>query len=134
MPLATTLRPILIAGLMLGAAGCVRQPVDAPPKSVVFFTNDSVGIDGPAQRSIDEFAKDAMSAPTRRVLVEGYADPSSSPSPASNRQLSLARAQVVADALVARGVDRSRITLRPRSPGNTDPGVESRRVELEFNP
>lgn len=130
MPTCPALRRSLLLGaLVLGAAGCTRA-VDAPPKSVVFFTNRSTALDAAANGSIDEFAHDAQSAPRRPVLVEGYADPTTSPE--ENRRLSLARTQAVADALVARGIDRSRISLQPRPPNGTDPGVDSRRVELEL--
>lgn len=122
-------RPLGLGLLALAAAGCVQR-VDAPPKSVVFFTNDSVAIGPNAKTAIDQFAQDAGTVPNRPVLVEAYAGTSSSP--AANRQLSLARAQVVADELVARGVNRARITLQPRPPTGEDPGVEGRRVELEF--
>ena len=119
----------LLAILLLGSAGCTRA-VDAPPKSVVFFTARSTVLDAAANGAIDEFAHDAQSAPRRPILVEGYADPTTSPD--DNRKISLARTQAVADALVARGIDRSRISLNPRPPGGTDPGVDSRRVELEL--
>ena len=116
--------------LLAALAACARTPVDAPPKSVVFFTPFSADLDSGAKAAIDEFAHDAQTNPTRSVLVEGYADRVGTP--ASNRTLSELRAQVVADALAQRGIDRRRITLRPRGPTDTEPGLESRRVELEL--
>ena len=129
MSASTFLRLAAGALLSIAAACAPLAPVDAPPKSVLFFTAFSADLDAPARNVIAEFARDAKSAPNRPVLVEGYAD--SVGSAASNRTLSLLRAQVVADALVAQGIDRSRIVLRPRGPTTADPGIESRRVELE---
>ena len=122
--------PLVLAPLLIIAA-CTGPAVDAPPKSVVFFTNLSAELDSGANAAIGTFAQDAMANPRRSILVEGYADRSSG-SMAANRTLSELRAQVVADALAQRGVDRSRMTMRPRSPTGTEPGLESRRVELEF--
>ena len=122
---------VVMGALLLGAVGCARPPVDAPPKSVVFFTNRSAVLDDGAIGPLDEFTKDALSHPRLPVLVEGYSDPTNTPQ--QNRALSQARAEAVANALAARGVDRSRITLRPRAPTpGTDPGIEGRRVELEL--
>jgi outer membrane protein OmpA-like peptidoglycan-associated protein len=65
------------------------------------------------------------------VRLLGYADPEGAP--AANRALSAARAQAVADQLVAEGVARSRIRIEPR--GETpyaDATQESRRVEIRI--
>ena len=113
------------------AGGCARQAVDTPPKSVVFFTAFSADLDGAAQGVIREFVGDAMTVPTRRVTVLGYADAVGSPE--SNRMLSALRAKVVADALVAQGITANRIVQRPRGATNSDPGIESRRVELQLD-
>lgn len=130
MSIATRLPRTAAFGLLLAIAACTRPAIDAPPKSVVFFTRVSADLDSGAQAAIDEFARDAQAHPTLPVLVEGYADRNGSQ--AANRTLSELRAQVVADALAQRGVDRRRITLRPRGPTDTEPGLESRRVELEL--
>lgn len=120
----------LLLAPLLTISACTGPAIDAPPKSVVFFTNVSAELDRGAQATIDEFTKDAQAHPALPVLVEGYAD--RSVGPAANRTLAELRAQVVSDALVQRGVERRRITLRPRAPNGTQPGLESRRVELEL--
>ncbi|MGI4951666.1 MAG: OmpA family protein [Janthinobacterium lividum] len=123
----------LVLGAMLmavAAAGCTRLFVDTPPKSVVFFNAFSAELDAPAQGVIREFATDARTAPTRRVTVLGYADAAGSPD--ANRMLSALRAKVVSDALVTQGIAPNRITQRPRGATDTDPGIESRRVEIEL--
>lgn len=128
MPIIPALGRSALFGTLLLAAGCVRA-VDAPPSSVILFSDQSVALDAGAQGVIDEFARDAQSAPRRQVLVEGYSD---SAGAVANQQLALRRTQAVADALVQRGIDRTRISLLPRPPGNSEPGLESRRVELEL--
>lgn len=126
-------RRSLVTGVLLlatVAAGCVRQPVDTPPKSVVFFNSFSADLDGPANGVIREFARDALTAPNRPITVLGYADAAGSPE--ANRMLSALRAKVVTDALVGQGIAANRITQRPRGATDTDPGIESRRVEIEL--
>lgn len=121
----------LLLGSVLMAAACAPKPaVDAPPRSVVFFTAFSADLDGNAQAVIQQVASDAAANPRRTVYVEGYADSAGSSS--ANQKLSDLRAQVVTDALVAHGIARSRMRLRPRGAAAGDPGVESRRVDVSF--
>ena len=60
------------------------------------------------------------------MRVEGYADRASVPE--ATQILSRLRAQAVADGLMARGVEKSRIDLRLHTALGGDPGEESRRV------
>ena len=125
-------RRLLLGAALLGAAGCmVRAPIDAPPKSVVFFTSFSADLDSEAHQVINSVAADAVANPGRTVLVQGYADATVG-TVAANRTLSQLRSQVVADALAAHGVNPQKIVIRPRGPSNVDPGIESRRVEVSF--
>ena len=120
-----------VLGPALGAAGCApKQAVDAPPRSVVFFTAFSADLDGDAQKVIEQVSADAAASPRRTIYVEGYADQAGST--AANRTLSQLRAQVVADAIVAHGIAKSRLVVRPRGPTAADPGIESRRVDVSF--
>ena len=124
-------RFVLIGAMLLGAAACTPAPrLDSPPASVVFFTAFSADLDEGAKGVIADAAETARSAPSVKVIVQGFAD--SIGTPTANMTLSLLRAQVVADALAAKGVDRSRITLRPRGATVADPGIESRRVDITF--
>ena len=117
--------------LAVSAAGCApKAPVDAPPQTVVFFIAQSVELDAEAQSVIRAFAADATSAPRRSVTVRGFAD--SAGTAGANQMLSALRAKVVADALVAQGIAPGRIRQRPRGSTGIDPGLESRRVELEL--
>ena len=132
MSLQPTMRRSFVTGLSaIVLAGCMaRAPVDAPPASVVFFTAFSAELDDGAKGVIADAAEAARGAPSRRVVVEGFADTDGTP--ASNRTLSQLRAQVVADGLVARGVARDRVIIRPRGQTTADPGIESRRVDISF--
>ena len=123
-------RRLLLGLSLLGIAGCVQGMLDAPPRSVVFFTAFSADLDATAQQVIDQVVLDAKANPARRVVVEGFADRNGSA--AANKTLSELRAQVVADALVSHGIERNRVTLHPRGATMADPGIESRRVDITF--
>ena len=123
---------VLVAGPVLGATACAPKPavVDAPPKSVGFFTNFSADLDADAQQVVEHISADALASPRRTIYVEGYANPLGSPE--ASRKLSDLRAQVVVDAIVAHGVPPSRIVSRPRGATAADAGIESRRVDVSF--
>ena len=122
-------------GLALGGvAACAPMPQVTPdaPAYVVFFTPLSGQLDDGARSVIAVASQAAQAMPSRRVVVSGYADRTNS-TPATGQTLTRLRAQVVADGLVAQGVDRGRIALQPKGVIGGDPGVESRRVMIEFN-
>ncbi len=131
-------RSLLVAAFLISLAGCVARqpiasqadPVDLPPRSVLFFNPVSADLDDAALKVIAAFAADAKTAPNRPIIVAGFADTAGTAQ--ANRILSQLRAQVVADTLAADGVDRARITQRPRGATEGDPGIESRRVELRL--
>ena len=88
-----------------------------------------------ADQSLDQLARFLAAHPERRVIAEGYAD--SIGTPESNLGLSQRRAQALEDALVARGVDASRIDVvgfgsQYAIASNADPGGRqlNRRVEV----
>lgn len=123
-------RTALLGALLLGVAGCAVPGRETTPSYVVFFTAFSADLDEPARQVITQAAQAAQASGDRIVRVEGYAD--SAGSTEANRTLSRLRAQVVADALAERSVPRNRIVLRPRGQQDGDPGVESRRVEINI--
>ena len=98
---------------------------------VVFFTDDSAAMGPEARAVIAEAAERARARPGVPVAVRGFAAPDGVASPAFGRALAEARAQNVADALVANGVARDRIRVQPRGPVPFEMmPVESRRVEI----
>ena len=117
--------------LALAASACAPMSAGAPgPDFLVFYTPFSANLDGDATRIVAEAAQAALAEPARRIFVIGYADNLGSPE--ANRTLTRLRAQVVRDTLAADGVPVSRIVLQPRGARGGDPGVESRRVEIEL--
>lgn len=121
-------------GIALGGmAACTPMPQVTPdaPAYVVFFTPFSADLDDGARSVIADASQAAQARPGRRVVVAGYADRVGTP--ATNQTLTKLRAQIVADGLVADGVARDRIALRPKGAIGGDPGVESRRVMIELN-
>jgi len=132
MTLSVFCRRFVVFGALVGVAACTTGPIGPQvPAYVIFFTPFSANLEGPALTVIDDAARAAVTAPGRRVTVIGYADRVGTPE--SNVTLSKLRAQVVADGLAAKGVTRDRIVLSPRGSVGNEPGLESRRVAIEFN-
>ncbi len=125
-------RHFLIA-LPLLAAACASSRNEPPPGSrqafVVFFEDGSATLDAQANAGMDEAADLAKRYAAVKLVVAGYADPEGASE--ANRALSRARAQAVADGLVARGVARDRLSVVGRgSTGVTYSPLEARRVEV----
>ena len=122
-----------LAVVLAGVTACSATPAERPgPDYVVFFTPFSADLDDGAKGVIADAGHAAQTASGHRVVVAGYADQAAGGSSAVNQTLSKLRTQVVADGLVAQGVDRRRIVLRPKGAIGGDPGLESRRVAIEI--
>ena len=119
-----------VAWLVLFAvAACAAPAPSAPQRFIVFFQEWSAALDPPAVAVVRGAEQWAQDHPDAVVKVIGYADPKGSL--AANDYMSLTRAQVVSDRLVADGLDRARIVLGAH--GATDftlTSQESRRVEI----
>lgn len=122
-------RTALLGVLILSTAGCALFGRETVPSYVVFFTAASTDLDDSSRQVITQAAQAVQASGNRLVRVEGYAGVAGNE---ENRILSQRRAQVVADALAARGVSRDRLVLRPRGQQEGDPGVEGRRVEINI--
>ncbi len=118
------------ACMVLFAVAACTAPVATPPQRfVVFFQEWSAAIDPPALAVIGVAAQSAKDHPGAPVKVSGYADPTGSA--AANHYLSLTRAQVVVDQLVADGVDAGRIGMDAEgATGFALTSQESRRVGI----
>jgi outer membrane protein OmpA-like peptidoglycan-associated protein len=124
------MRKILTALLLLSLPSCTMMSGTTQPGYLVFFTHQSIAIDPPAANVIAQAAAAAKAAPGTPVVVKGYTDSVGNPS--TDVVLSQRRAQAVSDALVADGVDPTRITRQGRGQTGEDPGVASRRVEIDI--
>jgi len=139
-PLAASCPPCVrrttLFGLLLGGVAACAPAVPVTPDApayVVFFTPLSANLDDGAKGVITDASQAAQARPGRKVVVAGYADRRIGSTPDTDQTLTKLRAQVVADGLVAKGVDRGRIVLQPKGAIGGDPGVESRRVMIELN-
>lgn len=109
------------------------QATTAPAPMMIFFDSGEQEIRREWEPVLDEAAKAAAGG--TRLRVTGHSDRPGSA--AVNRRFALGRAQVVADALVARGVPRSSLTVDSEGEDNpfvsTADGVreiQNRRVDI----
>jgi outer membrane protein OmpA-like peptidoglycan-associated protein len=116
-------------------ASVPTAPADAAPPApdrleTVLFAPDAADLDGPALAAVQQVAALLARVPDAAVVVEGHV--ADTPGGfAEGRLLAQRRAAAVADALVAAGVDRGRITARGR--GAEQPlatAAQSRRAEI----
>ncbi|MDN5870443.1 MAG: DUF748 domain-containing protein [Nitrococcus sp.] len=101
----------------------------------LLFAFDSAEFSAAANDALDKLASFLRDHPSYRVRIEGYTD--SVGSAAYNQRLSERRAQSVADAMMARGIDPDRMKVigygesNPVAPNSTGAGrARNRRVEL----
>ena len=119
----------LLAGTIVLCASCAQQP-----GMVIFFKRDSADLDDAARGIVQQASVAARASPSGAVTVLGFASPETGTAE-SNKTLAQARAQSVADALVADGVPQARIRVQPWGaiPYGLTPS-ESRRVEIIVAP
>ncbi len=99
------------------------------------FDMDEAVIKPESKESIAKAAHALANSPIPHISVEGHTDFVGNPQ--ANRLLSTARAQAVADALIAQGIDAKRLSVagygqdRPIADNKTDEGrAKNRRIEL----
>jgi outer membrane protein OmpA-like peptidoglycan-associated protein len=108
-------------------------------RSDVLFDSGSATLKPGARRAVDNLAQFMERYPEREIAIEGFTD--SIGAHEANRRLSESRAAAVKNALVARGVEPSRIDARgygpafPVASNDTPTGRQlNRRVEIVINP
>ncbi len=121
--------PAILFGLLTLGACAMPSPPDHT--FAVFFTDNSAALDVPAQAVVMRAATASKQFPSLPVNVAGYADRNGAP--AATIALSKARADAVAALLIADGVPDSSIKRTAvGTPPNSQPGIESRRVEIDI--
>ncbi len=124
---------VLAFRLATGVAVCTAvaaHAADLPDRAVVFFTADSAALDDNARSVVREAADLVRTRHSASVRVLGFAAPDTG-TPEFNHELARARAQSVADNLVADGVPKERVHIEARGPVPfEDIPTESRRVEI----
>jgi outer membrane protein OmpA-like peptidoglycan-associated protein len=122
------MRRLMLLGALLTALGACSVFNPSDQRFVVFFQEWSASLDDGGQEAVTA-AADRAKGNAAPVIVTGYADPEGSPQ--ANKDMSRLRAQVVADQLVADGVQRARITVRSAGEvGYALDSQESRRVTI----
>jgi outer membrane protein OmpA-like peptidoglycan-associated protein len=119
-------RHLLAAAPVALVAACAPQP--AMQTVSVFFMEDNSTLGDEAQAVVRRAAETARGT-SGPIVVVGFAGPAGGA--AYNRALSEARAQHVADLLVASGLPRDRVRIVARGPVPfASMPTESRRVEI----
>ena len=118
-------RSFLFVLLCLALVSCAE-----PQRMVVLFNPNSAALDDAARGIVRDASAVAQAKPSTTVWVLGFAPPETGTAE-SNKALAQARAQSVADGLVAAGVPQARIRIEPWGaiPYGLTP-TESRRVEI----
>ncbi len=96
--------------------------------AVVYFKVGSTVVDADGQRQLRWFVDQMRPYPEALFLVQGFAD--STGDAMENQTLSEARARAVGDALIAQGIDASRLTVQgfgTGSPAARETTAEGRR-------
>jgi outer membrane protein OmpA-like peptidoglycan-associated protein len=131
------MKRILCMTVLVALAGCATPPQGPlPPATPVFFEPWSASLDSHALSAIATAAQAAQAQPMAPIMVVGAAD--STGSAEANKYISEARAQVVADQLVADGVARDRIKVHGvgtvgAPTQNSTPAQYARRVVIQLD-
>jgi outer membrane protein OmpA-like peptidoglycan-associated protein len=121
-----------------GAADCqasvtVQQPPPPPQASKInecnFRTLNSSRVDNVCKRVLDDVAVRLQNDPKGTVVIVGYADPKERRAD----RLATARGNAAVDYLASKGIDKSRISVRPGT-GQAGAGAANRRIEIIWVP
>jgi outer membrane protein OmpA-like peptidoglycan-associated protein len=127
------MRRLLSLVALLTVTSCASATGGGEHRYVVFFQEWSAQLDPAAKSAVAGAADEAKAHPTGKIMVIGFADTVGSAQ--ANIDVSRLRAQVVADALTANGIDAGRIQRAARGATQFELSAqESRRVEIVVGP
>jgi cytochrome c oxidase subunit 2 len=121
-----------LAGLL---AACAQTATTGTPGQapvfLVFFEDDSIALNGDAQRVVEQAVAIARANPSASIRVSGFIAPD--PQHAPTVALARARAEHVANVMVSQGIAQGRVRVEGRGVAQfTSAPVESRRVEIRI--
>lgn len=109
----------------------IEGPLTGDLVSTLYFGTAESALPADAAAELDKVVQALAAAPARKVVLSGFHDETGDA--AKNAELAKQRALSARDALVAAGVDKSRIQLRkPEVTTGTGTEQEARRVELRL--
>ena len=109
----------------------IEGPLVGDLVATLYFGTAESALPADAPAELDKALQALAAAPARKVVLSGFHDETGDA--AKNAELAKQRALSVRDALVAAGVDKSRIQLRkPEIAVGTGTEQEARRVELRL--
>ena len=109
----------------------VDAPLSGEVVARIFFELDKADLLAAAEAELAPAVKALADAPTKRLVIAGFHDPSGDA--AHNAELAKHRAMAVRAALTAQGVDAARVQLRkPEQTALGGPPEEARRVEVRL--
>jgi OmpA family len=120
-----------VAALVADADVLVDAPLAGEVVARVFFELDKAELQVDAVAALAPAVKALADAPTRKLVIAGFHDPSGDA--AHNADLAKQRAKAVRSALVSQGADVARLQLRkPEQTALGGPAEEARRVDVRL--
>lgn len=132
-PVAVAATPAVApaASLVADADVMVDAPLAGEVLVRVFFESDKAELQSDAAAALAPALKALADAPTRKLVIAGFHDPSGDAT--HNAELAKDRAKAVRAALVGQGADATRVQLRkPEQTALGGPAEEARRVEVRL--
>lgn len=129
--LATTTAAAPAGSLAADADAMVDAPLAGEIVARVFFELDKAELQVDAAAALAPAVRALADAPTRKLVIAGFHDPSGDAT--HNAELAKQRAKAVRAALVGQGADAARVQLRkPEQTALSGPAEAARRVEVRL--
>ncbi len=116
--------------LLLTVPGACAWLAPAPREFVVFFQADSATLTPEAAPIVTQIAAAAKTSHAGSITIEGDADGATE----RDATLAIERSKAVANALLAAGVDATKVDVKDTAALTGTPGVASHKVRVEVVP